>query len=188
MSNRENLLTCALHLFTARGYDAVGVQEIADAAGIGKPTLYHYFGSKHGLLSALLDEGFAPFFETLHQAAVYHGDLTNTLRAVTAVYFDFAQRHPQLFRFALSLYFAPAESEAFRVSAVLHRRQNQVMETMFSAAAQQHGNMRGRETTYAASFLGLIQTYVTLALNNSLPPGDETIYRLVHQFMHGIFS
>lgn len=188
MNNRENLLACALRLFAARGYDAVGVQEIADAAGVGKPTLYHYFGSKHGLLCALLDEGFAPFFEDLQQAAAYHGDLTNTLRAVTAVYFDFARRHPQLFRFALSLYFAPAESEAFRASAALHRRQNEVLEALFSAAAQQHGNMRGRETTYAATFLGLIQTCVTLALNNAQAPDNELIFRLVHQFMHGIFS
>ena len=29
-----------------KGYDAVGVQEIVDTAGITKPTLYYYFGSK----------------------------------------------------------------------------------------------------------------------------------------------
>ena len=33
MDNRSRLLECALDLFTARGYDAVGVQEIVDAAG-----------------------------------------------------------------------------------------------------------------------------------------------------------
>ena len=29
-------------------------EEIVDAAGVTKPTLYHYFGSKRGLLAALL--------------------------------------------------------------------------------------------------------------------------------------
>ncbi len=50
MENKENLLTCARDLFYARGYDAVGIQEIVDAAGVTKPTMYYYFGSKKGLL------------------------------------------------------------------------------------------------------------------------------------------
>ena len=57
MDNRSKILSCALKLFSARGYDAVGVQEIVDAAGITKPTLYHYFGSKRGLLETLLAAG-----------------------------------------------------------------------------------------------------------------------------------
>ena len=50
MENRDHILDCALRLFAARGYDAVGVQEIVELAGLTKPTLYHYFGSKRGLL------------------------------------------------------------------------------------------------------------------------------------------
>lgn len=53
MDNRMNILQKALQLFYEKGYDAIGVQEIADAAGVTKPTLYHYFGSKYGLLEAV---------------------------------------------------------------------------------------------------------------------------------------
>ena len=52
MDNRERILQCALELFYAKGYDAVGVQEIAQKAGITKPTLYYYFGSKYGLCTS----------------------------------------------------------------------------------------------------------------------------------------
>ena len=41
MDNRMNILQKALQLFYEKGYDAIGVQEIADAAGVTKPTLYH---------------------------------------------------------------------------------------------------------------------------------------------------
>ena len=54
MENRMRIMECAKKLFYAKGYDAVGVQEIVDRAGITKPTLYYYFGSKLGLLKTLL--------------------------------------------------------------------------------------------------------------------------------------
>ena len=56
MDNRETILNTALELFCNRGYDAVGVQEIVDKAGVTKPTLYYYFGSKQGLLREILNE------------------------------------------------------------------------------------------------------------------------------------
>lgn len=58
IDNRELLLDAALDLFYAKGYDAVGVQEIVDRAGVTKPTLYYYFGSKIGLLQNLLERGY----------------------------------------------------------------------------------------------------------------------------------
>ena len=61
MDNKELILKSALDLFYAKGYDAVGVQEIVDKAGISKPTLYYYFGSKLGLLQNLLETGYQEF-------------------------------------------------------------------------------------------------------------------------------
>ena len=54
MDNRETILETALDLFYTRGYDAVGVQEIAERSGVTKPTLYYYFKSKYGLLELSL--------------------------------------------------------------------------------------------------------------------------------------
>ena len=54
MDNRQLIIEKALELFCARGYDAVGVQEIAEQSGITKPTLYYYFGSKQGLMETIL--------------------------------------------------------------------------------------------------------------------------------------
>ena len=50
------------------------------AAGITKPTLYHYFGSKQGLLEALLAEHFERLNRQVREAAFYQGDLPETLR------------------------------------------------------------------------------------------------------------
>jgi len=82
MDTRTELLRQAEKLFAQRGYDAVGVQEIVDAASVTKPTLYHYFGSKRGLLETILGNEFHFFNQLLREAANYQGDLPLTLRKI----------------------------------------------------------------------------------------------------------
>ncbi len=90
-NNRSIIIEQALNLFAARGYDAVSVQEIVDAAGVTKPTLYHYFGSKHGLLDAVLSEHFEALYCRVKEAADYQGDLPLNLYRGVAAYFQFAE-------------------------------------------------------------------------------------------------
>jgi AcrR family transcriptional regulator len=53
----------ALDLFDARGFDAVTIEEIADAAQVSPSSVYRYFGTKEGILVA--DE-----FDTMSEEAV----------------------------------------------------------------------------------------------------------------------
>jgi AcrR family transcriptional regulator len=54
--NRLLLLDAARTLIAERGTDAVSMDEIAAAAGVGKGTLFRRFGSRAGLMMVLLDE------------------------------------------------------------------------------------------------------------------------------------
>ncbi|ASW91520.1 TetR/AcrR family transcriptional regulator [Mycobacterium marseillense] len=54
--NRALLLDAARRLVTERGADAVTMDDIAAAAGVGKGTLFRRFGSRAGLMMVLLDE------------------------------------------------------------------------------------------------------------------------------------
>ncbi len=47
--SREALLDAAEGLFASRGYDAVGIREITDNAGVNIAAIKHHFGSKSGL-------------------------------------------------------------------------------------------------------------------------------------------
>jgi TetR/AcrR family transcriptional regulator len=188
MDNRSALLKCALDLFAARGYDAVGVQEVVEAAGITKPTLYHYFGSKQGLLQALLSEHFERLNAQVRQAAEYHGDLTLSLTELARAYFGFAREHRTYYRLQLSFWFAPRESEAFKLVAELNQQQYHLVEEMFVQAVKEHGNMRGRHRAYATTFIGLINTYIGMWLNGYVELDEHLVYNAVHQFEHGIYS
>lgn len=188
MDNRSTLLKCALDLFAARGYDGVGVQEIVEAAGVTKPTLYHYFGSKQGLLQALLESYAAPLQGALREAANYQGDLTGSLMRVAKAFFDFAQANPTYYRMQLSMWFAPKDSDPFQVIAGLNEQQYRIIEDLFFQAVRDHGNMRGRHQAYALTYIGMLNTYITLWLNGYNNLLEDQIYRVVHQFEHGIYS
>jgi TetR/AcrR family transcriptional regulator len=188
MDNRANILHQALNLFAARGYDGVGVQEICEAAEITKPTLYYYFGSKRGLIEALIHERCEPFLAEVSRAAAYSGDLPQNLQKVVATYFTFANREPVLYRLLLTLWLSAPSNEAFSVVVALNERLHGVVEDLFTRASADHGNMRGRARAYAATFVGMIDTYIGLALNGYLELNDKIIYQAVHQFSHGIYS
>src|SRR3954453_12351172 len=54
--NRALLLEAARRLIAEHGADAVSMDDIAAAAGVGKGTLFRRFGSRAGLMMVLLDE------------------------------------------------------------------------------------------------------------------------------------
>lgn len=187
MDNRTLLLETALGLFARRGYDSVGVQEIVQQAGLTKPTLYHYFGSKEGLLTALLEHKHQPLLEAVRIAAEYDGDLTHTLRRVMDVYLDFVGTSGTFYRFWLSLLFTPPEHEASVLARRLFEQQFAALELLFLSAAEHHGNMRGRQRRYAYTFIGLINNLASMQLSGQLLDA-ETRQTYLQQFSYGIYS
>jgi len=188
MDNQQIILNQALELFAARGYDAVGVQEIVEQAGITKPTLYHYFGSKLGLLQALLSAPNDILLDELEKACAYHGDLPLTLTHITSTYFNFAASHRLFYRLQLALWLAPRDSDGFQLVEDYNRRQYRLVEAVFLQATAEHGNMRGRQRAFASTLIGMINTYISLALNNHAELNDDLVWLAVRQFQYGIYS
>ena len=54
--NRARILTTAAKLFSERGPDCVSIDDVADAAGVGKGTVFRRFGSRAALVRAVLGE------------------------------------------------------------------------------------------------------------------------------------
>ena len=55
-ATRGALMDAARRLFTERGYEAVGTEEIVRAAGVTRGALYHHFGGKRELLDAVYEQ------------------------------------------------------------------------------------------------------------------------------------
>src|SRR4029077_13133256 len=54
-ATREALIAASRPLFTERGYDQVGTEEIVRAAGVTRGALYHQLGAKASLLEAVYE-------------------------------------------------------------------------------------------------------------------------------------
>ena len=63
--NRERILCAARQLIDCQGLDAVSMDDVAAAAGVGKGTLYRRFGDRSSLLRALIEEPEREFQESL---------------------------------------------------------------------------------------------------------------------------
>ncbi len=186
--NRQRLLRVALRLFASRGYDATGVQDVVVEAGVTKPTLYHYFGSKAGLLDALFRETSREYLEAFEEAATYEGDLPRNLSRLMAATLAFAGRRPEFYRFQLMVGVLPPAHDARRVAAPYFERQVRALETMFREATRDHGNMAGRHQRYALTYLGHLNSCAVLVLNGMQEDGDRLRHEAMHQFSHGIYS
>lgn len=63
--NRKKILEAAEMLFAEHGAESVSMDAVAEAAGVGKGTLYRRFGDRSGLARAILDERDREFQEKL---------------------------------------------------------------------------------------------------------------------------
>lgn len=52
---KKKIFNCAIKLFQSRGYEAVSIKDIADAAGITQSSVYNHFKSKQKILGTIYD-------------------------------------------------------------------------------------------------------------------------------------
>lgn len=106
----DRILQSALALFSSRGYDATSVREICEAAGITKPTLYHFYGSKEGVYRSLVDGVLEDFRGHLTARLAEGGPVVARLQRVARSYFDAARGRRELMRFIFSIIHNPPAS------------------------------------------------------------------------------
>jgi len=91
---REQLiLDVAGQVFARAGYESAPMDEIADRAGVSKPMLYTYFGSKEGLYLAYIERAGGELLERLVGAKSTDGSPASVLRARITEFLTFVEEH-----------------------------------------------------------------------------------------------
>ncbi len=82
---RERLMQAALASFAERGYDATGVAEICQRAGVSKGAFYYHFASKQALFLALLDQWLAALEREMTRLAAPSAPAAQSLQAMVGL-------------------------------------------------------------------------------------------------------
>lgn len=192
MDNKLLLLECAKDLFYSKGYDAVGVQEIVECAGLTKPTLYYYFGSKSGLLQSLLEVKCKEFLESLIEFSKQKKGICEALYELADLYCDFFERDRKFYLLLMSLFYSARENDSYRAVEPYITQFYEFVVRVFDQASAELGNMNGRQKAFATGFTGVINNYFLVLCQGEGKVFEENIKlqvrKLVNQFMYGIFS
>ncbi|WP_078893666.1 TetR/AcrR family transcriptional regulator [Streptomyces sp. CT34] len=172
---REQLIAVALDLFSHRSPEDVSIDEIAEAAGISRPLVYHYFPGKQQLYEAALrraaEELSARFVEP------HEGPLGARLLRVMERFFDFVDEH------------GPGFSALMRGGpAIGSTRTSALIDGVRQAAYEQilaHLDVRDappRLELVIRSWVSLAETTALLWLDGRCVPRAELERQLVHDF------
>jgi len=107
---RERLLRAAADVFDRKGYAAASVREIVLRAGLTKPVLYYHFGSKEGILVAILEEGARRFERAVERALARGGTVRMRVAALLQEIHALFKENVPAVRVAHALFFGPREA------------------------------------------------------------------------------
>ena len=100
-SVRARALSAASHILATRGPDKLSLRAIAESAGIGTTSIYHYFENKDALLLNLALMGFGDLRRHIVEFQT-SPEFENPMQASARAFFDFAETQPALFSLMFS--------------------------------------------------------------------------------------
>ncbi len=96
---RERILDASRDLFADKGYDAVSIREIAEAAGANSALIYYYFQDKDGLYRQVIESVFNLLLQRVQEIIGQGGDEPETvLGELAGMYAHFLEENPSLVR------------------------------------------------------------------------------------------
>ncbi|GGS95661.1 TetR family transcriptional regulator [Streptomyces chromofuscus] len=172
---RQQLIGVALELFSRRSPDEVSVDEIASAAGISRPLVYHYFPGKLSLYEAALQraaDDLAGRFVEPHE-----GPLGARLLRVMRRFFDFVDDHGP--GFAALMRGGPAVGSSTTnalIDSVRQAAYDQIMAHLGVTRAP------ARLELVVRSWISLAESTALIWLDGRRIPRGELETQLVHDF------
>jgi AcrR family transcriptional regulator len=89
----EEMLQAAGQAFAAHGFHAASMDAIAEAAGISKPMLYNYFGSKQALYVAYVERSGRGLMTSMREADSRSAPPAQRLHAGILAFLTYAEEH-----------------------------------------------------------------------------------------------
>ena len=177
-SGGTEVLDAALQLFANKGFAATSVREIVLKAGLTKPALYYHFGSKEGLLRAIIDLGFSEFEERVRRRLATATDARDALVKFTEASFEVASQKPELASLVYQVIFgSEGTTGGVDVSSIAERNRTFVM-TVIDRAVRDGLIPQDHADTAGLLLSGVVNIHLMAYLKGQL---RELTPQLAHQ-------
>ena len=121
VKSRELVLDAAERVMAEHGFEAATVARVVQAAGIPLSSVYHYYGSKDGILLAVMERGAERFFADLPEWDRRIGDPADHLAAIISPVAQALERHPDFLRLLVVFAAQPPAVTGGEIQAVVTR-------------------------------------------------------------------
>jgi AcrR family transcriptional regulator len=153
MKSRELVLDAAERVMAEHGYEAATLARVVAEAGIPMSSVYHYFGSKDGILLAVMERGADRFFADLPDLTRRAGRPAQHLARVVSAVIGTLERHPDFLRLLIVFAAQPPAAGQGEIQAVVRRIREHALDLLRAQIATAFGDdPRGPVTDQLARF------------------------------------
>jgi AcrR family transcriptional regulator len=136
---RERIVRNALHLFSERGFSATTIEDITDAADLGKGTFFNYFPTKEHILAHICHLQMGKIREFVTQAIQSTEPMDRVMHRLALIITEEFARSPALVQSVLVPTFS---SEFMRQKMADDFREDRLILAALMAARQKRGEIR----------------------------------------------
>jgi AcrR family transcriptional regulator len=172
---RDAILRAALACFADKGVARTSIADIRAASGASVGSIYHHFGGKEGLASAVLVEAFADYQEGAGAIVDADPSAREGIEALVRHHMSWIGSHPEQVRFMLAPREPVLELASNRDFAGMNRSFLKKVQSWYGRRVAD-GSLRPLATgLFYALLVGPSQEYARLWTEGRFDPPDEAL-------------
>lgn len=140
VKSRERVLDAAERIMAEHGFEAATLARVVEESGIPMSSVYHYFGSKDGILLAVMERGADRFFNDLPDLSRQPGRPAQHLARVASAATRTLERHPDFLRLLIAFAVQPPAAGNGEIQAVVRRVRENALQLLRARLADAFGD------------------------------------------------
>ncbi len=183
---RQRLLEAAIALFAENGYAATSVREIVSKAGVTKPVLYYYFGSKEGLFRAIIDVAAEMQEEMIDRGLQFVGPTVDRLMNFYRIIYEKLSRNRDLIVVLNDIIFGPKRGVPKCNFHDFHYRMFETLKIVYHDGLKRGDVIEADPDVVVQLWHAMMDSAVFTELTDMVPSGSVQLHDMLQLAFQGL--